>query len=112
MESVKLEKKPDGETVISISGGFTASSVALFNQVVDSYPEEHVVRVDMSKTSFVDVSGFCALVSFEKKVKDSGREVLFINPNDKVYNFIQRFPVKKSLLITSEIIPILQPVFS
>lgn len=65
-------------TVVSASGGIDAATIARFAQLLSRAAEqaEGSLLIDLDELSFIDVTGYVALLNADRKMRERGGEVV------------------------------------
>jgi anti-anti-sigma factor len=72
--------------IVRIKGKITFESCPELQRCLDSISTEGVreVRIDFKEVPFIDSSGVGEVLRLFKRLKDSGGDVLLVNPNKKL----------------------------
>ena len=82
---MKLELiERENYAILKIIGGLDAAHTKQFKQQFQAFAEEHLNFIfDLKEMDFMDSTGFGALVSIYKLIKEAGGEVLITNLQSK-----------------------------
>jgi anti-sigma B factor antagonist len=103
---MKIEvTQEQGKTIVSLEGAITLkeSGYDFFKQVKELSNDDSggVVVIDMSKINYIDSTGIGELVGYIHRLKEKGRRMALINPQQTILSLIKLSNLDKVLPIFS-----------
>jgi len=82
--------------VVGVTGDLNMFNAKIFKTHCEQIIEEGTrIAIDLEHMDYIDSSGMGALITLQKALKASGRNLILIHPNDRVRNTFQLVKIDK-----------------